>query len=251
MLHCPDLEKRTRSARTHPRMDYYDNVDERGNKEQYINSYIQVQYDAIYKAIKENNADRLYILLSIINLNYDEEKDWPCDSWGTSSIEDNILYQAVDRQHIDCVKVILGKLRNIDHSKAKICHYRRFFSHNPLLVACGKGNLNIVQMLIERSGAWYFRESAFFIAFEQGHEEIMNYLITKCDLRKCVFREGRTALDCVISGGYIETAKLLIHYGETHRNGDGFSPMMLAVHHHLTPLIDLLFQRLPFEEALR
>ena len=77
----------------------------------------------------------------------------------------------------------------------------------------------------------------------------INYLVPKCDLRTSDNHE-HTLLDRVISRVYIETAKLLIHYGDTQRNRDGFSPMMLAVHHLLTPLVDLLFQRLPLQEAL-
>ena len=104
-------------------------------------------------------------------------------------------------------------------------------------------------MLIESDHAEDFRSNAFFIPFERGDEPLMNYLVSHCDLRKSI-HAGRTTLDCVISRRHMETAKLLIYYGDTERNRDGFFPMMLAVHHDLSPLIDLLFQRLPLQEAL-
>ena len=147
--------------------------------------------------------------------------------------------------------MILDKIQSKDLPPSIIDYSIWRPSHRtPLLMACEKGNLDIVQMLFERDGRLSFRTRAFSIAFEHGHEQIMNYLVTKCNLKNYE-NHHRTALDCVISRGYIETAKLLIHYGDTHRrNRDGFSPMMLAAHHDLTPLVDLLFQRLPLQEAL-
>ena len=146
--------------------------------------------------------------------------------------------------------MVLGKVRSKDLPQT-IIDRRLWFGYRdiPLLLACEKGNLNIVQMLIECDCASSYRNHAFFLALYGGHEQIMNYLITKSDFRKAG-RLGRTLLDSVISQGYIETAKLLIHYGDTQRNRDGFSPMVLAVHHNLTPLVDLLFQRLRSQEAL-
>jgi ankyrin repeat protein len=73
-------------------------------------------------------------------------------------------------------------------------HNRR----TPLIIACERGNLNIVQMLIERGLPRRFRSDAFFIAFERGDEAMMNYLVTRCDLRKSEDHD-RTALDCIIS----------------------------------------------------
>lgn len=77
----------------------------------------------------------------------------------------------------------------------------------------------------------------------------MNYLVTQCDLRTSM-HHGQTALDCLISRDYMKTAKLLICHVDVQRNNDGFSPIMLAVHHDLSSLIDVIFQRLPLQEAI-
>ena len=229
---------------------YDDDVEEQCDEDQQMKSDIQAQWDEIHQAINENNADLLNTLLPPVNLYDSKMKYWSHNSGKTSNIGEDILFRAVDLQHTDCVKVILDKVRTKDLPRT-IIEYSVWSPHyrNTLLIACEKGNLNIVQMLIECGHAWCFRINALFHALDQGHQTISNYLITKCDHRKSDSR-GRTVLDSLISRGYIETAKLLIHYGDTQRNGDGFSPMMLAVHHHLTPLVDLLFQRLPFQEAL-
>ena len=243
-------EKRNRSQKKNEWIDLYD-IEEQRDEEQQMKNDVQAQWDEIHQAINENNADLLYTILPPVNLYNTKEKDCSPNSWGNTRIGEDILFRTVDLQHTDCVKVILDKVRRKDLPQTIIDHcvwspYRR----TPLLIACEKGNLIIVQMLIERGHAWSFRASAFFVALDRGHEAIMNYLVTKCDLQESEKCGGRAALDSVINRGYIETAKLLIYHGDTHRNRDGFSPMMLAVHHDLTPLVDLLFQRLPFQEAL-
>lgn len=79
------------------------------------------------------------------------------------------------------------------------------------MIACQKGNLKIVQMLIERGRACCFRSKGFFIAFDRGDESLMNYLISQCDLRR-EKHQDRTALDCLINRGYLEMTKRLICY---------------------------------------
>ena len=250
-------EKRNRSHRKNQWIDSYDDVEEQWNEEfeeeQQIKRDIQAQWDEIHQAINENNADLLCTLLPPVNLYNTKEKYWSRDfHWHKYAQGENILLRAVDLQHADCVKVILDKVssKDLPHTIRLRSVWWGPCSRTAPQIACEKGNLNIVQILVEHDRTWPFPTNAFFIAFEQGHEHIMNYLVAKCDLRESVNRDGLTALDRLISRGYLEIAKLLIHYGDTQRNGDGFSPMMLAVHHDLTPLVDLLFQRLPLQEAL-
>ena len=208
--------------------------------------------DGIDQAIDQNNADLLYTLLPPINLLNTKEKYWSNDFYWKQRIRpDDILRRAVDLEHADCVEVILDKIRSKDLPSHLVDHSDWGWNtrNNPLVVACEKGNLKIVQMLIERGRASRFRETGFFIAFERGDEPLMNYLISRCDLRHST-HDGRTAFDCLINRGYIQLAQRLICYGDIQRNSDGFSPMMFAAHHDLNSLVDLLFERLPRREAL-
>ena len=63
---------------------------------------------------------------------------------------------------LDCVEVILDKIRCKDIPKSIIDYSNQRFRHLLLLFACERGNLNIVQMLIEIGHAENFRLDAFF-----------------------------------------------------------------------------------------
>ena len=129
------------------------------------------QCSEIYQAIEENNAPLLDTLLAPVNRYNNKEKSCSHHSAKATFLPEGILSRAVELQHTDCVNVILDKVRSKELPQTIIDRFVWWSNHQaPLSIACQKGNLNIVQMLIECGCTLSFRNDAFSIAFEQGHQ---------------------------------------------------------------------------------
>ncbi|UJR19677.1 hypothetical protein I4U23_022811 [Adineta vaga] len=233
---------------------FYDDIDtqscEKWDEEWEMKQDIQSQWDQIHQAIRQNNVGQLNDLLPPINLYNSKEKYWSNNfyRWKYISGED-ILLKAINLQHSDCIDVILNKIYYEDLPPNIVNYIHPRNGQSPLAIACERNDMNLVRKLVERGHASAALCKAFFIAFEGGNEALMNYLAARCDVRQ-EDHLGRTALDCVINAGYMDTAKTLICHGEIGRNRDGFSALMLVAHHNLSLLVDLLFERLPLQEAV-
>ncbi|CAF1586682.1 unnamed protein product [Adineta ricciae] len=239
--------------RTNHLLEFYNKVENESCKESdgewQIRQEIRNQWDAIHQAIDENNPEHLNNLLPSKNLCYCYEKYWSWNFYRQKYfVGENLLIKAVNLQHPQCVEVILDKMICEDLPSDMINYVDPISDYYPLDIACEKNNLDLVKKLVERGRAKTFQSQAFFIACQQGNEMIMNYLATRCNVQYRD-RRGQTALDYAIRGGYTEVIRTLIYHEEIHRNKLGFSPLMLMAHHNLTEFVDLLFERLPLQEA--
>ncbi|CAF4234298.1 unnamed protein product [Rotaria socialis] len=154
------------------------------------------------------------------------------------------------------------------------------YRSKPICYACNNGDLNLVRELVEYAYADINQSGILTIAIEKTYEALVDYVLSQgynyhveyllqetssvgylgttngllkygadTDIR---IYDGHTALDFAILGRHIDVAKaLLLHkHGHIKTNGDNFTPMMLAVHHDLRPIVDLLFQMLPIDRAV-
>ncbi|CAF0935501.1 unnamed protein product [Adineta ricciae] len=211
---------------------------------------IRAQWDEIHQAIHQNNAEHLDDLLPPINLYFSKEKYWSCNFYRRKYIGgQDILLQAIILQHSACVDVILDKICSGDLPLDIVDYVDLRTSRSSLEIACERDDLDLVRKLVERGHARALASRAFFIAFERGNETIMNCLAARCNVQQ-KDHLGRTTLDYAVRAGYMEVIKTLICHGEIGRNRVGFSPLMLMAHCNLTSFVDLLFERLPYQEAV-
>lgn len=107
--------------------------------------------------------------------------------------------------------------------------------NTPLLQACVKGNLSIINNLVEL-GANIHAENhqgtfPLFRAAGYGHSEVVKALIRLGASPNTVKKDGETPLYCACKFGFVDTAKVLLEEGaDLHylRNNVGWSALMVA-----------------------
>ncbi|CAF4745365.1 unnamed protein product [Rotaria sp. Silwood2] len=69
----------------------------------------------------------------------------------------------------------------------------------PIFIACERGDLSLVQALVERGRANTNSSAALLIAIDQGYDEIVDYLIRRCNVHEMGYFEQLT-VDNAIAG---------------------------------------------------
>ncbi|CAF1350167.1 unnamed protein product [Rotaria sordida] len=245
--------------------------------------YINAQWKEIYDAINLDNADLLDSLVPPINIFNGKEKYWSNELYLRYCWQsDDTLSHAITLGHTSCIRILLDKIYSGDLNPALI-HGHFSYGVTPLLCACKRCDLNLVRELVERGSANIHEDEILLAAIQQNDEIFVDYLLNKgcnpqstynkyilCEASRCgylgivknLLKHGadpntqdysnRTAFDYAILKRDIEIAKvLLLHtHGHITTTNDNFTPMMLAAHYNLRPIVDLLFELLPLDRAV-
>lgn len=196
-----------------------------------------------------------------------------------------ILTHAIHRGDPKSIQIVLEHLFTGDLYRTMIEHVCSN-GRTALWYACSKGNLELVQQLVERGHANVNRCGVLIHAAQNGHETIVNYLLsTNCDpnrrtknyneralhaasrrnhlgIVKALLDYGanptildykqRTALDYAIHKRHNEIVKALIKHqnGYFPMNQNGYTPLMLATSRNNTSIVDILVNILPHQQVL-
>ncbi|CAF2885944.1 unnamed protein product [Rotaria sp. Silwood2] len=240
----------------------------------------------IQDAINNNDANHLDALLTHIYVPYTQIKHWSGERhWVKMRHQHTMLTHAIEHGHSECIQVVLDNIFRgtiyatiVDH----VCSTGR----TALWYACRKGDLNVVQQLIEHGHAHIAKCGVLIVAAQNGHTNIVEYLLNiGCDPNRSVKNynetalhaasrrnhlaivnlllkhgadsttldyKNRTALEYAIHKRHIEIAKALIHHqnGRFSKNHFGFTPLMVAANFNKIPIVDILLDILPRQQAL-
>jgi ankyrin repeat protein len=87
-----------------------------------------------------------------------------------------------------------------------------------LIMACSVGNLKLVKKYIEEekidpNSADYDQRTALHLAAQQGHVEVVEYLIGKVSNLNEVDKHGLTPIRCAMNSNHLEVVELLRKFG--------------------------------------
>ncbi|CAF1133640.1 unnamed protein product [Adineta ricciae] len=196
-----------------------------------------------------------------------------------------MLTHAIDRQESDCAHIILS---NIFHGYL----YRTIIEHvcsdgrTALWRASRKGDLHLVQRLVERGHANVNKCGVLIVAAQHGHKYIIHYLLQKgCDPNQQVKNYNERALHAATRRNHLDIVKVLLQYGAdpllvdykqrtaldyaihkrynhiaeiliNHQHDrfpmaqTGFTALMLADYCNNTPIKEMLIRRLPEKQVV-
>jgi len=114
-----------------------------------------------------------------------------------------LLMLAVRENHHDLIRRLLDLRAKVDA--------RNSYGETALMAAAAKGNMEVVQLLVDRGAAvkqsgW----NALIYAAWQGHTAVVKYLLGKGADIDAVSPNGVSALMLAARGGHFETVKLLL-----------------------------------------
>ncbi|UYV73179.1 ANKRD16 [Cordylochernes scorpioides] len=152
------------------------------------------------------------------------------------------LHEAVQFGMYDCVRYLLSK--NVDINALKRGDW------TPLMLACTKKNLEIIQLLIEKGAILKFHNkdgwNAFHIACREGHSEIVSYLLTTDpQLWKTTSKNGRVPLHTAALYGCTQVIRILLEQEGCDPNikdSCGTTPCMEAAKGGHVHVLELLYQ---------
>uniref|UniRef100_T1J5P9 WD repeat-containing protein 55 homolog n=1 Tax=Strigamia maritima TaxID=126957 RepID=T1J5P9_STRMM len=139
------------------------------------------------------------------------------------------LHEASQHGHYECVSYLLDVGCNVDALKRA--------DWTPLMLACTKTNLNIIENLVDRGAnlnlinkdGW----TCLHIACREGNEDIVAYLLSKnSKLANIKSKNGRTPLHTAVLHGRYSVTDLLLKNGDftcTEIDSCGTTPVMDAL----------------------
>ncbi|CAF3446807.1 unnamed protein product [Rotaria sp. Silwood1] len=236
--------------------------------------------------MNDSDANYLDAILTHIYVPYAQIKHRPNEGQLTKTRHQHtMLTRVIENDHAECIQVVLENIFNgtiyptiVDH----VCSTGR----TALWYACRKGDLDLVRQLIEYGHAHIAKCGVLIVAAQNGHTNIVEYLLSKgCDPNRraknynetslhaasrrnhlaivnLLLKHGadpnildykkRTALEYAIHKRHIEIAKVLIYHqgGNFDKNQFGFTPLMAAANFNKTPIVKILLDILPRQQAL-
>ncbi|XP_077868333.1 ankyrin repeat domain-containing protein 16-like [Saccoglossus kowalevskii] len=150
------------------------------------------------------------------------------------------IHEAALYGQTDCLKYLLSQNVTVDSLKRA--------DWTPLMLACTKANLEVVQELIQNGANQKLRNkdgwNCFHIAAREGHVDILNYLLN-CDENtwNTISKNGRTPLHTAALHGNTEAAKIMIHrchYQVDMVDSCGSTPLMDSLRVGYVDIADLL-----------
>ncbi|XP_020039472.2 ankyrin repeat domain-containing protein 16 isoform X1 [Castor canadensis] len=139
------------------------------------------------------------------------------------------LHEAASMGHRDCVRYLLGRGAAVDCLKKA--------DWTPLMMACTKNNLEIIQDLVEHGANPLLKNkdgwNSFHIASREGDPLILQYLLTVCpDAWKTESKIRRTPLHTAAMHGCLEAVKVFLErcqYEPDCKDNCGVTPFMDAI----------------------
>ncbi|XP_070558988.1 ankyrin repeat domain-containing protein 16-like isoform X2 [Ptychodera flava] len=156
------------------------------------------------------------------------------NSFGASFEMENLdgkraLHEAAISGQDDCVKYLLSVKANVDPLKRA--------DWTPLMLACTKSNLRVIQELVNHGADLRLRNkdgwNCFHIAAREGHTDILKYILDcNNDIWDTVSKNGRTPLHTAALHGNLEAVKLFLQqctYKVDSVDSCGTTPLMDAI----------------------
>ncbi|XP_049632286.1 ankyrin repeat domain-containing protein 16 [Suncus etruscus] len=139
------------------------------------------------------------------------------------------LHEAAAAGHRHCVRHLLALGAAVDCLKQG--------DWTPLMLACTKGNLEVIQDLVESGANPLLKNkdgwNSFHIASREGHPQILQYLLVICpNVWKTESKTQRTPLHTAAMHGRLEAVQVLLQrcqYEPNSRDSCGLTPFMDAI----------------------
>lgn len=156
--------------------------------------------------------------------------------------EEDILSMLIWWGHRDLISKLVSKSKNIN-----ACDSRGF---TPLLMACGRGDLKTVNLLLAHGAdpniTGMRGVTPLEVAALKGHHELIHSLLAKGAEPNTVTIDGVNPLFIGAQSGHLEVVQLLITKGSDvnkAREKDGFTPLLIAAQEGHRKVVQLLITK--------
>ncbi|KAF4311746.1 hypothetical protein GTA08_BOTSDO12623 [Botryosphaeria dothidea] len=168
------------------------------------------------------------------------EHSVPMKNFSDSNGTTPLMAASKNRKGYNCVKLLLDE-EGIDVNATDSQ------GNTALFYAIKKSRGSITELLLERGCRTTMRDDGPVVlvqAAEQGHKDIVNFLLDKGDSTETAASNGRTALSAAASSGHKDIVEMLVVYRADVRSRDqeGNTPLMLAVQREYEGVAKLLLK---------